>query len=69
MGLLDKIAKPSEQRQLLKELALNESDVEFILLAIKNSMISGSHLNQAVSTISKLQKLYTTLQQLKKKKK
>ena len=71
MGLMDKIKEPSisDKQKLVKQLALNTQDVEFILLAIKNSMIAGSHLDQAVSTVTKLQKLYTKLEELNNNKK
>ena len=71
MGLMDKIKEPSisDKQKLVKQLALNTQDVEFILLAIKNSMIAVSHLDQAVSTVTKLQKLYTKLEELNNKKK
>ena len=57
-----KFAKPSEKQKLTKELKITEADIEFILLAIKQSMIPGSSLEQAVKTIEKLQEIYSTLQ-------
>tara|TARA_B100000131_G_scaffold317802_1_gene360485 strand:- start:1560 stop:1775 length:216 start_codon:yes stop_codon:yes gene_type:complete len=70
MGLLkSKVSEQTEHDKLLQRLGLNENDLEFLLLAIKNAMISGSVLDQAVSTITKLQNMYTALQNSKKKKK
>jgi len=57
-----KLAKPTEKRKLIKELKITETDIEFLLTAIKNSMIPGASLEQAVVTIEKLQNIYTELQ-------
>tara|TARA_B100000131_G_scaffold323098_1_gene379822 strand:- start:7871 stop:8146 length:276 start_codon:yes stop_codon:yes gene_type:complete len=62
MSLKSKMVKPSEKRKLIKELKITETDIEFLLTAIKNSMIHGSTLEQAVATIEKLQNIYTQLQ-------
>ena len=70
MGLLkNKVNKQNEHDKLLHRLGLNENDLEFLLLSIKNAMISGAVLDQAVSTITKLQNMYTALQNSKKNKK
>ena len=56
-----KLAKRTKKQELIKELQITEKDIEFILLAIKQSMIPGSSLEQAVSTIEKLQEIYKKL--------
>ena len=61
-GIRSKSVKASDKNKLIKALKITEQDIEFILIAIKNSMISGSSLEQAVSTIEKLQKIYEQLQ-------
>tara|TARA_B100001250_G_C19800742_1_gene790939 strand:- start:2570 stop:2776 length:207 start_codon:yes stop_codon:yes gene_type:complete len=68
MGILNKVSKNSEFSELTNKLQLNTGDLEFILLAIKNSMISGAQLDQAVATITKIQGMYTALQKAVKKK-
>ena len=57
----NKLAKPTEKTKLIKELQITEQDIEFILLAIKQSMIPGASLEQAVNTIEKLQNIYKKL--------
>tara|TARA_B100000131_G_C17912427_1_gene530894 strand:+ start:412 stop:687 length:276 start_codon:yes stop_codon:yes gene_type:complete len=62
MSLKSKMVKPSEKLKLIKELQITEADIEFLLIAIKNSMIPGANLEQAVTTIEKLQNIYKKLQ-------
>mgnify|MGYP001485097173 CR=1 FL=1 len=45
---------------------LTQTDIEFILLTIKNSMISGAMLEQAVVTVQKLQNIHKKLDSSKK---
>jgi len=48
----------------LDALGLEIEDLSFILTAIRNSMISGTSLEQAVKTVYKLQTLYTKFDKL-----
>ena len=44
-----------------KELSLTEEDLEFILKTLQTSTIRLTELEQAVTTVSKLQELYRLL--------
>ena len=62
MGIIrDSLSKKASSSEG-KAYMLTKTDVEFILLNIKNSMISGAMLEQAVITVQKLQKIYKKLE-------
>ena len=67
LGLIkDIVKKPDKVSKERADLMLMKQDVEFLLLTIKNSMISGATLEQAVITVQKLQNIYKRLVKLEK---
>lgn len=48
---------------------LEQTDITFILNAIKNAMIPGADLQQAVLTVAKLQDIYAQFERAKNSKK
>jgi len=67
MGLLKNTMTGKQQKDKALEAMLDKKDIEFLLLNMKNSMISGSMLEQAVITAQKLQNIHRKLSQLEKK--
>ena len=63
MGLLGKQLE-KEKKEIAEKNAIkfNINDLDFLLKLITDSMIKGSHLQQAVTTVIKLQKLKSELE-------
>ena len=66
MGLIKNTLSGKKAEETKQGTMLEKADIEFLLLNIKNSMISGATLEQAVLTVQKLQNIYRKLTQLEK---